>query len=190
MVETRPDVGESSRVPTIGDLIRGELDNGKSVRELAAASGYRVKHQTFQELSKQPPKQFPKDPKTITGMALALHCPETTVVLAYARGLGIGVDSSSDFALRLPAGVDDLAPEMKNALVSVVRAAVKQIGATHAIPGDSAETTRASDEAAQNQEDGSPDEFDDSATGARLNGARADLGKQIHRDQNRANKRA
>ncbi|AVO21647.1 transcriptional repressor [Mycobacterium phage MooMoo] len=132
MVETNNEASHSSNVPTISELIRAELDTGKSVRDLEAASGYRVKFQTFQELSNRPPKQFPKEAKTIAGMATALNCTESAVVLAYASGLGIGVDATSDFALRLPPGVDDLAPDMKNALVSVVRAAVKQNGEINA----------------------------------------------------------
>jgi hypothetical protein len=92
---------------------------------LKLTHGYRVKYQTFQELSNHPPKQFPKDRKTVAGMARALRCTETAVVLAYARGLGIGVQGP-DLALRLPPGVDDLDREMKAALVSMARAAVNQ----------------------------------------------------------------
>ncbi|OHU23437.1 hypothetical protein BKG77_07170 [Mycobacteroides chelonae] len=153
MVETSYSTGHSSRVPTIGDLIRTELDAGKSVRDLAAASGYRVKHQTFQELSKQQPKQFPKESKTVSGMAQALNCTESAVVLAYAAGLGIAVDSVSEFSLRMPAGVDDLAPEMKNALVSVVRAAVKQTEEQRAAPSPSlSPEPNAQTESSQGQE--------------------------------------
>lgn len=127
MVEPHERADDGSSMPTIGDLIRIELDAGKTFRELAAASGFRVKHQTFQELSKQPPKQFPKASKTIIGMSVALSCTETVVVLAYARGLGINVvRQGAEFALRLPSRVDDLAPDMKNALLSVMRAAVNQ----------------------------------------------------------------
>lgn len=115
--------GDSSDVPTIKDLIRVELDSGKSVRDLEVDSGGRVKFQTFQELSNRAPRQFPKAPETIRGMARALQVDETTVVLAYARGLGIDVAAGSMFALRLPPGVDELDPQMQNALIGVVRAA-------------------------------------------------------------------
>lgn len=121
---------DGSGVPTIRELIRAELDAGKSVRDLEADSGHRVKFQTFQELSNQPPRQFPKEVKTIQGMSAALHCTETAIVLAYAASLGIEVQGS-DFALRLPPGVDALDSEMKSALVSVVRAATNQ-GVRHA----------------------------------------------------------
>lgn len=111
-------------MPTIKQLIRAELDSGKSVRDLADASGGRVKFQTFQELSTKPPKQFPKDLKTITGMSLALRVPETTIVLAYAKSLGIPVSSGSTFSLRLPADVDSLSPAMQDAILAVARAAM------------------------------------------------------------------
>lgn len=141
-----------SGVPTIRDLIRAELDAGKSVRDLEADSGHRVKYQTFQELSNQPPKQFPKEVKTVQGMAQALRCTETAVVLAYAASLGIEVQGS-DFALRLPPGVDDLDHEMKSALVSVVRAATKQ-GASHADQPDTrADPPPAEESRAQGTED-------------------------------------
>lgn len=115
---------EGSPVPTIRDLIREALAAGKSVRDLEADSGYQVKFQTFQELSNSAPKQFPKKLETIDGMARALHATESAIVLAYASGLGVPVTSRSDFALRLPAGVDDLDEPMKRALISVVRAAL------------------------------------------------------------------
>lgn len=131
MVEHQSERGHRSRVPTIRELIQDAIDSGKSVRDLSAASGDRVKHQTFQELSKRAPKQFPKESKTISGMSAALGYPEATIVLAYAKGLGISVETDSQFALRLPYGVDGLDPEMQSALVSVARAAVNQIGVTN-----------------------------------------------------------
>jgi hypothetical protein len=107
-VDVEPDHDHSFDVPTIKDLIRSALDSGKSVRELAEDSGQRVKFQTFQELSNHAPKQFPKDPKTITGMALALKVSETAIVLAFASSLGITVTTGSNLAMRLPADVDKL----------------------------------------------------------------------------------
>lgn len=74
MVDRRTARSDRSTVPTIRELIRTALDAGKSVRDLEADSGFRVKHQTFQELSNRAPKQFPKSPETIernvTGSAL------------------------------------------------------------------------------------------------------------------------
>lgn len=124
-MDVEPDHDHSFDVPTIKDLIRSALDSGKSVRELAEDSGQRVKFQTFQELSNHAPKQFPKDPKTITGMALALKVSETAIVLAFASSLGITVTTGSNLAMRLPADVDKLSPEMQDAIVNLTRAALK-----------------------------------------------------------------
>jgi len=119
-------------VPSIRELIRAALDGGKTVRQLEAESGYRVRFQTFQELSNHAPKQFPKHAATITGMAVALNVSESTVVLAYATGLGVPVSAGPTFALRLPPGVDGLAPAMQDAIIQVARAAL-QSGAGRAV---------------------------------------------------------
>jgi hypothetical protein len=140
-VDDEIDPDQSFDVPTIRELIRKALDGGKSVRDLAEDSGYRVKFQTFQDLSNHAPKQFPKDPKTITGMALALKVSETSIVLAYAKSLGITVATGSNLSMRLPADVDKLSPDMQDAIVSVARAALerapeKPVGSRN-LPGDS-----------------------------------------------------
>lgn len=110
---------------TISELIQGALDAGRTVRQLAEDSGGRIKFQTFQTLSKAPPKQFPKDPKTITGMSVALKVPESTIVLAYAKGLGVKVTTDSSFALRLPPGVDAIDPALQDAIINLTRAALR-----------------------------------------------------------------
>lgn len=116
---------DSTHVPSIRELIQAALDAGKTVRQLEADSGYRVRFQTFQNLSKHAPKEFPKHPETIAGMVAALNVSESTVVLAYATGLGIPVDAGSTFALRLPPGVDALDPSMQDAIIRVARAALQ-----------------------------------------------------------------
>lgn len=124
MLEDESDADQSFDVSTIRELILSALDGGQTVRKLAEASGRRVKFQTFQDLANHPPKQFPKDPKTITGMALALRVSETAIVLAYAKSLGITVTTGSNFSLRLPADVDRLSPEMQDAIINLTRAAM------------------------------------------------------------------
>lgn len=111
-------------MPSIRDLISEALAAGKTVRELETDSGELVRFQTFQELSKHDPKQFPKELKTITGLAAALGVPETTVVLAYAKGLGVDINGPSPFALRLPPGVDSLDRDMQDAIVKLIRTAL------------------------------------------------------------------
>lgn len=117
---------DHSQVPSIRDLIREALDTGKTVRDLQADSGELVRFQTFQELSRHDPKQFPKDLKTFTGMSAALRVPETTVVLAYAKSIGVDISGASPFALRLPPGVDGLDPDVQDAVVRLIRALLRQ----------------------------------------------------------------
>lgn len=125
MVAKKSGANDRRDMPTITELIRAALDGGRTVRQLQADSGHRVKHQTFQELSHAPPAQFPKFAKTITGMSEALRVPEATIVLAYAKGLGWNVAIDSSFALRLPPGVDNLDPSMQDAIIHLVRAALQ-----------------------------------------------------------------
>lgn len=124
-VERHAKPRDSADVPSIKELITAALDAGKTVRQLEADSGDRVRFQTFQELSKHPPKQFPKYASTIVGMAAALNVSESTVVLAYATGLGIPVSAGPMFALRLPPGVDTIEPAMQDAIIQVARAALQ-----------------------------------------------------------------
>jgi hypothetical protein len=112
-------------MPSIKELIQAELDLGKTVRELEADSGYRVRFQTFQELSKHPPKQFPKQADTVVGMAAALNVPEVTIVLAYATSLGIPINTNSPFTLRIPPGADGIDPPLQDAIIQLMRAALK-----------------------------------------------------------------
>jgi hypothetical protein len=135
-VERHAKPRDSADVPSIKELITAALDAGKTVRQLEADSGDRVRFQTFQELSKHPPKQFPKYAETITGMAAALNVSESTVVLAYATGLGIPVSAGPTFALRLPPGVDTIEPSMQDAIIQVARAAL-QSGRPRRLPVNS-----------------------------------------------------
>lgn len=125
MVEEDQQVSHRSLVPTIRELIQRAVDDGKSYRALEESSGGRVKYQMFQKLATKPPLQFPKDRDTIEGIAAALEIPESTVVLAYARGIGLDVTTDSLLADLLPRGTEDLDIEMQNAIVAVVRAAIR-----------------------------------------------------------------
>jgi hypothetical protein len=125
-VERQQATRDRSEVSTIKDLIRAALANGKTVRQLEADSGGRVRFQTFQELSNAAPKNFPRDVHdTITGMAIALGVPEATIVLAYAKSLGVPVSTGSAFAMRVPPGVDRLDPAVQDAALGLLRAVVR-----------------------------------------------------------------
>jgi hypothetical protein len=117
---------ESVTVPTIKDLIRCALNEGRTLRDLEHDSGYQVRFQTFQKYANIPPSQFPKKPETIAGMAQALRVSVATVVLAYAESLGVPLETEpSTFMTRLPSDIDQIDPEMQNAVIAVTRAAVK-----------------------------------------------------------------
>lgn len=123
-VEQYPKSRDATDVPTIRELVRAALDAGKTVRQLEIDSGGLVRFQTFQELSSHPPKQFPKRAATILGVAAALNLSESTVVLAYAAGLGIPVHAGSTFALRLPPGVDNIELPLQDAILQLMRSAL------------------------------------------------------------------
>ena len=114
-------------MPTITQLIADHITaTGRSYRDLAHASGDRVKHQTFQELKTGPPKSWPKSAETIRGIAQALGVTERAVVLAFARSLGVDVAGGSLFAQQLPPGVDDLSPKERKAAIEMLRVLVAQ----------------------------------------------------------------
>lgn len=114
-------------MPTITQLIADHITTtGRSYRDLAHASGDRVKHQTFQELKTGPPKSWPKSAETIRGIARALGVTERAVVLAFARSLGVDVAGGSLFAQQLPPGVDDLSPKERKAAIEMLRVLVAQ----------------------------------------------------------------
>lgn len=150
MVERQRLSRDRSEVPTIKDLIRAALDNGKTVRQLEADSGGRVRFQTFQELSNAAPKNFPRDVhETITGMAVALGVTETTIVLAYAKGMGIRIAGGSPFALRVPPGVDSVDSAVQESMLSLMRAIVRMETAPSA--GASSEAREAEQEVSANE---------------------------------------
>jgi hypothetical protein len=144
-VERQARSRDSTGVPTIKELIRAALDNGKTVRQLEADSGGRVRFQTFQEWSNAAPKNFPRDVhETITGMAVALGVTETTVVLAYARGLGVRIAGASPFALRVPPGVDGVDAAVQESMLSLMRAIVRmETAAQSDAPSQSGQTQEA-----------------------------------------------
>ncbi|MFJ4284048.1 hypothetical protein ACIPY0_00215 [Paenarthrobacter nicotinovorans] len=114
---------------TITELIESERTaSGLSYRDLAAraiAAGYSLKFQYLNDLATTGPKSWPKNPDTIRALAVALRTSEKSVILAYARALGLEVrDSESPLANRLPAGTELLSPPMQDALIKLISAAI------------------------------------------------------------------
>jgi hypothetical protein len=152
-IESQQRSGDGLDVLTIKDLIRAALDNGKTVRQLETDSGGRVRFQAFQEYSNNAPKNFPRDMETITGMAIALGVSETTIVLAYAKGLGVRVAPGSAFSLRVPPGVDQLDHPVQESLLGLMRSIVRMEAAA----------AGTSSEARKEKEDSARDELDNRA---------------------------
>lgn len=95
----------------------------------AEAAGYRIKFQTINELAMTPPKAWPKRTDTVRALAVALDVTPRTIVLAYAESLGVDVGRPAEFANMLPAGTDSIDPEMRDALLGVIRVAARRSNA-------------------------------------------------------------
>lgn len=130
MVERDSGSDDGDGVQTITELVKAQMDvTGRSYRDLEAESersGHRVKFQTFQELGTVGPKSWPKSVDTIRGLARALGVTEQAIVLAFAKSLGVRLQRSSALAQQLPAEADDLGPEMRTAILRVIRAAAQE----------------------------------------------------------------
>ncbi len=119
VVVKRRGTPDRSQVPTLQDLFDG-LD--RSSHELQADSEDLVSHQTFSDWRKGDVRRFPKV-ETIQAGAATLGVDVTTLVLAFARTLGLEVDrESSRLETRLPPRAGDLTDRQVAAVVSVVDA--------------------------------------------------------------------
>lgn len=131
---------ESAEVVPIGELIRAErARSGLSYQELAARAenaGYSVKFQYLNDLANAGPKSWPKNPDTFRGLATALQLTVREIVLSYAVSLGLDIGgTSSRLAAGLPDAVDSLAPEVTDALLSLIRTLADQnsLGEQHSL---------------------------------------------------------
>lgn len=123
-----------SRVPTpqstpdLAQLISERKHaHGWKYRELEARSGGIIKYQRWQQLATgKRITEFP-EPATLQAIAEAIEVDVTAVVIAAARSIGLPVhDTGSDFASMLPAGVDGMDPDMRDALLRIIRLASKR----------------------------------------------------------------
>lgn len=117
-------------VPTISELIHTQRDSTgltyRQMAERAAAAGFPVKYQQFQELATQGPKGWPKEAATIKGLAAALEVSERSIVLSFARSFGLEVtEGSSLLEVLLPGATRDIDPGLQRAIAGVVRAAIE-----------------------------------------------------------------
>lgn len=126
MVERRSNVSDASAVPTIAELLTAYRDRtGASYEDMARKVGDEINKSTMHKLTTRPPDQFPKLPRTVELLAQLLEVPVTTIVLAFAAGLGLPVSrAGSLLAETLPPGTDSLTPEDREAVRAVTKALV------------------------------------------------------------------
>lgn len=118
--------GDGENVLTLAELIAARTDERRWSRRTLAARGDDAT--TFQNWSKLARgdrlKRFP-EPATLEALAKGLGVSITTVVLGAARQVGHDVQQrGSDFAALLPAGIDEIPREMRDALLGLMHAAV------------------------------------------------------------------
>ena len=126
MVERVAGRGESDAVPTIAELLTAYRDRtGMSYRRMAQKVRDEIHGTRLQVLATEPPKEFPKNARTIEVLAELLEVPVATIVLAFAAGLGIPVRQGGTMLERtLPPGTDTLTAEDREAIRYVTRALV------------------------------------------------------------------
>lgn len=110
------------------DLIRaGMKERGWSYSDLERASGRALTRGRWQQLgSGVAQRKFP-DPSSLSVISEVLEVDITTVVLAAARSVGLDVRTrGTDLAHLLPALTERLSERMREAILSLVRAAVAE----------------------------------------------------------------
>ena len=98
-----------------------------SYSDLERASDRALTRGRWQQLgSGAPQRKFP-DPATLTVLSQVLEVDITTVVLAAARSVGLNVRSrGTDLAHLIPALTEPLSERIRDAILSLVRAAVAE----------------------------------------------------------------
>ena len=114
--------GDGRAQPDLAGLIGAHQQRTReSFRAMARRSGDRLHHQSLQGWASAPPKAFPKKRETFEQLAEVLDTDVTTVVLAFARSLGLDVRASGPAADRvLPPDAERLTERQRAVLLSVV----------------------------------------------------------------------
>ena len=127
MSEDEPSANNDSAL-SLHDLIRGCMkERGWSYSDLERASGRALTRGRWQQLgSGVVQRKFP-DPSSLSVIAEVLEVDITTVVLAAARSVGLDVRTrGTDLAHLLPALTERLSGRMRDAILTLVRAAVAE----------------------------------------------------------------
>jgi hypothetical protein len=119
---------ETDHALPLHDLIQGRMrERGWSYSDLERVSGRALTRGRWQQLgSGATLRKFP-DPGSLTVIAEVLEVDITTVVLAAAQTLGLDVRrQGADFANLLPDRTERLSDRMRDAILTLVRAAVSE----------------------------------------------------------------
>ena len=111
---------------TLHQLIRSRMDErGWSYADLERRSDHALSRGRWQQLgSGVRQRKFP-DPASIVVIATVLDVDVTTVVLAAAQAVGLDAHlRGSDLAHLLPTGTERLSERMRDAILTLIRAAV------------------------------------------------------------------
>ncbi len=129
-------MGPGGRGSTLAQLIRARMvERGWSYSDLEQESVQALSRGRWQQLgSGAEQKKFP-DPASLTVIAAVLQVDITTVVLAAARTLGLDAHTQgSDLANLLPAGTERLSEPIRDAILTLIRAAVSDVPADDEAP--------------------------------------------------------
>lgn len=113
---------EARQVPTIAELVKRRMDGGLSLTDLERLADSGVARQQFDLISKGRVAAFPGT-AAIEATAKALEVDTRTVVLAYAKQLGLQIEEDrSPLATMLPANTADLTIPQAQAIAGLIRA--------------------------------------------------------------------
>lgn len=123
MVEGDERRSDPLRVPSLPDLIDAyRRRTGHSYNDMAARVRGEITSQQLQKLAMEPIRQFPKKAGTVQLLSELLDVSVTTVVLAYARSLGLPVKQTGTMLeVTLPPGTEDLTVEDREAVRMITR---------------------------------------------------------------------
>ena len=129
MSRITPDAGAMSDLAQL--ITERKREMGWSYRKLAAQSGGVITWSRWQQLATGVRVvEFP-EPETLMAIARGLDVDVTLVVMAAAKSIGLPVRSAaSTFAALLPTTVDDIDPDMQDALLRVIRLASRRTDAS------------------------------------------------------------
>lgn len=120
--------GDGEQVLTLQTLIRARMDErGWTYTDLDRRSDGNLTKGRWQQLGSGVRQRSFPEPTTVALIADVLEVEVTTVVLAAAQSVGLDARRRGpDLAHLLPAGTDRLSERMRDAILTIIRAAVAE----------------------------------------------------------------